>query len=231
MITSAASMIPCLVRAGFAGRSRLLRRVGALSFAGILRQYHEHVRYDHVRDDDVRPAVDPSGAAAPPNPGLTGEDVLMLMLVLIGLLGAASIAISPRVPPVEPPAPVTTTTRVVSSADGGAIVVAVPDTPARPKRSRRPYAVDAALVLGFGLCTLLGSVAVGPLGMPAVVPRGIGFGLLCAGHLLGPTTAAFALGVAAALPFCTLVDTWPVGTIRRVGGAVVLALAVGVALS
>jgi hypothetical protein len=49
-MTMAASMIPCLVSAGFAGRSRRLRGSGVLSVGLTGTPYHDHGRNDHGRD-------------------------------------------------------------------------------------------------------------------------------------------------------------------------------------
>jgi len=48
MITNAASTIPCLLSAGFAGRSRLLTGVRARPSGVTRRKYHEHVRPEFV---------------------------------------------------------------------------------------------------------------------------------------------------------------------------------------
>jgi cytochrome c biogenesis protein CcdA/thiol-disulfide isomerase/thioredoxin len=89
----------------------------------------------------------------------------MPTLVLIGLLGGLITGISPCILPVLP---------VVLFAGG---------TEARgrkSKRSRRPYAVIAGLVVSFSFCTLLGSILISALGLPDDVLRIVGLALLVA---------------------------------------------------
>jgi cytochrome c biogenesis protein CcdA/thiol-disulfide isomerase/thioredoxin len=241
----------------------------------------------------------------------------MLSLVLIGLLGGLITGISPCILPVLPVvffaggagkrsagAPVAAAGGAGVPAGAG-VAVAAPATATKPrKRSRRPYAIIAGLVLSFSFFTLLGSILISALGLPdnilrvigltllvliglgLIFPRleallerpfarlpqrqvnketgpfvlGLGLGLLyvpCAGPVLTAITVAsashniswstaaltlsFAIGATAPLLVFALagqrvaerVKTFRThaGTVRRVGGVVMLALAVALAFN
>ncbi|GGK09925.1 protein DipZ [Pilimelia anulata] len=94
----------------------------------------------------------------------------MLTLVLIGLLGGLITGISPCILPVLP---------VVLLASGARR----PDQPAEAaapgrRRSARPYLVIAGLVLSFSAMTLLGSLVIAALGLPADLLRWVGLAVL-----------------------------------------------------
>lgn len=93
----------------------------------------------------------------------------MLVLSLIGLTGGLITGISPCVLPVLP---------VVFLA-GGAAKRPGEDT-GRARRSRRPYAVIAGLVLSFSFFTLLGSALISLLGLPTGLLHYAGLALLVA---------------------------------------------------
>ncbi|WP_194396023.1 cytochrome c biogenesis protein DipZ [Microbacterium atlanticum] len=90
-------------------------------------------------------------------------------LVIIGLLGGLITGISPCILPVLP---VIFLTGGAQSArfDGG--------SDAAPASRRRPYLVIAGLVTSFTLVTLLGSLALGALGLPQDVLRWAGIAVL-----------------------------------------------------
>ena len=125
----------------------------------------------------------------------------MVTLVLIGLLGGLITGISPCILPVLPvvlfaggtakrpagqasPAAAQRAPALVGAADPAASVALTEPpsaAPARkPKRSRRPYAVIAGLVLSFSFFTLLGSILISALGLPDDILRIVGLTLLVA---------------------------------------------------
>jgi cytochrome c biogenesis protein CcdA/thiol-disulfide isomerase/thioredoxin len=162
----------------------------------------------------------------------------MLTLVLIGLLGGLITGISPCILPVLPvvflagggakrsePEPVAEAPAMAegmtASANGGAVAVAVADTPVRkPKRSRRPYAVIAGLVLSFSFFTLLGSILISALGLPDDILRVIGLSLLV---LIGLGLIFPKLEELIERPFARL----PQRPVNQEGGAFVLGLGLG----
>jgi cytochrome c biogenesis protein CcdA/thiol-disulfide isomerase/thioredoxin len=83
----------------------------------------------------------------------------MLILLLIGLLGGLITGISPCILPVLP---------VVFLAGGAGKQPGDNEQPdgSEPRRSRRPYAIIAGLVLSFSFFTLLGSLLISALGLP-----------------------------------------------------------------
>ena len=102
----------------------------------------------------------------------------MLVLSLIGLIGGLITGISPCILPVLP---------VVFLA-GGAVTgpgestaaSSLAGNPGRPRRSRRPYAVIAGLVLSFSFFTLLGSALISLLNLPTDILHYAGLVLLVA---------------------------------------------------
>jgi cytochrome c biogenesis protein CcdA/thiol-disulfide isomerase/thioredoxin len=123
----------------------------------------------------------------------------MLILALIGLVGGLITGISPCILPVLPvvflaggagkrtgeTAPVTVQTvgtkAVGSGQDGGGVQTAArvqAIVPVKEKRSRRPYAIIAGLVLSFSFFTLLGSVLISALDLPASILHYTGLVLL-----------------------------------------------------
>ncbi|WP_028933486.1 cytochrome c biogenesis protein CcdA [Pseudonocardia spinosispora] len=112
----------------------------------------------------------------------------MLTLILIGLLGGVITGVSPCILPVLPVVLLAGATGKngsgqrqdeESSAGGpnGAVAVATHgEAPAR--RGRRPYVVIAGLVVSFSVFTLLGSLLLSALGLPAGLLRTIGVILL-----------------------------------------------------
>ncbi|MGH3297876.1 MAG: hypothetical protein ACRDP7_39395, partial [Trebonia sp.] len=99
----------------------------------------------------------------------------MLVLSLIGLIGGLITGISPCILPVLP---------VVFLAGGAAKGAgeSLSDGPSagRGRRSRRPYAVIAGLVLSFSFFTLLGSALISLLDLPADILHYAGLVLLVA---------------------------------------------------
>ncbi len=97
----------------------------------------------------------------------------MLILALIGLLGGLITGVSPCILPVLP---------VVFLAGGASkrpdgAPESESDT-GKPKRSRRPYAIIAGLVLSFSFFTLLGSILITALGLPVNILHYAGLILL-----------------------------------------------------
>ena len=161
----------------------------------------------------------------------------MLILSLIGLIGGLITGISPCVLPVLP---------VVFLAGGAASRPGQPVTgapgeaaPGPPRRSGRPYAVIAGLVLSFSFFTLLGSALISLLDLPAdllhyaglVLLVAIGLGMIFArfGDLLerpfarlsmrpgNPERGGFALGLGLGLVYVPCAG--PVLTAIAVAGA------------
>jgi cytochrome c biogenesis protein CcdA/thiol-disulfide isomerase/thioredoxin len=145
----------------------------------------------------------------------------MLILALIGLVGGLITGISPCILPVLP---------VVFLAGGasrrtepGAAVTVPPAVPAKAmdKRSRRPYAIIAGLVLSFSFFTLLGSVLISALGLPATFLHYTGLVLLV---LIGLGMIVGKLGEVLERPFARLARG--PGN-RDSGGGFVLGLGLG----
>ncbi|HEY1626337.1 MAG TPA: cytochrome c biogenesis protein DipZ [Streptosporangiaceae bacterium] len=134
----------------------------------------------------------------------------MLILALIGLVGGLITGISPCILPVLP---------VVFLA-GGAGKRTDPCA-TKDKRSKRPYAIIAGLVLSFSFFTLLGSLLISALGLPSSVLRYTGLVLLV---LIGLGMIFGKLGDLLDRPFARLT----MGPRNRdAGGGFVLGLGLG----
>jgi cytochrome c biogenesis protein CcdA len=112
----------------------------------------------------------------------------MLILVLIGLIGGLITGISPCILPVLPvvflaggtggtssqPADPAATGQPTATGQLDLIAIAEP----KPRRNWRPYAIIGGLVLSFSFFTLLGSVLISVLRLPANILRIAGLTLL-----------------------------------------------------
>jgi cytochrome c biogenesis protein CcdA/thiol-disulfide isomerase/thioredoxin len=151
----------------------------------------------------------------------------VLTLVLIGLVGGLVTGVSPCILPVLPvvllaggtgkdkttgdPKPTD-----AEDAAGGVAVLAEP----KVRRSARPYVVIAGLVVSFSVFTLLGSLLLSVLGLPADLLRTIGVVLLV---LIGLGLLFPRLEALLERPFARL----PKRAANAEGGAFVLGLGLG----
>jgi cytochrome c biogenesis protein CcdA/thiol-disulfide isomerase/thioredoxin len=156
----------------------------------------------------------------------------MLTLVLIGLVGGLITGISPCILPVLPVVLLAGTTgkRGISgvapatgpagATEAGGVAVASPPAAERVSSRLRPYVVIAGLVLSFSFFTLLGSLLLSVLGLPADLLRTIGVVLLV---LIGLGLIFPGLERLLERPFARL----PQRAANREGGAFVLGLGLG----
>jgi len=155
----------------------------------------------------------------------------MLTLVLIGLVGGLVTGVSPCILPVLPVvllaggtgkdksvrAAASDTAESDTAEPGGGVAVL---TEPKVRRSARPYVVIAGLVVSFSVFTLLGSLLLSALGLPADLLRTIGVVLLV---LIGLGLLFPQLEALLERPFARL----PQRAANAEGGAFVLGLGLG----